>query len=67
MLSPMPRGYHKFYAVYGWVRINRISLMPMNLMKIYVRNTSLVQSSIIQNIFYFMLVLLRTNIFWDTI
>ena len=27
MLSPMPRGYHGFYAVYGWVRINRISLI----------------------------------------
>ena len=27
MLSTMPRGYHEFYAVYGWVRINRISLV----------------------------------------
>ena len=27
MLSPMPRGYHEFYAVYGWVRSIRISLL----------------------------------------
>ena len=27
MQYPMPRGYHEFYAVFEWVRINRISLV----------------------------------------
>ena len=33
MLSPMPRGYHGFYAAYGWIRSTRISLLANTQMR----------------------------------